>query len=153
MLHEPARDQTVIVSVMTSVLGVSVGASAVRVARRDTESLDGPIFRSRPVTATLERPEEPAAESIATALTETDEIGEVHAIGVAYRNEAQAGAAHAAMTRLDIDNFHVVPPEVTAALGMLETSGSLGETQTLVFYDLAAPASPSPSSTEPPESS
>ena len=137
MLHEPARDQTVIVSLMTSVLGISVGASAVRVARHDTESLDGPTFRSRPVTATLERPEEPAAESIATALSETDEIGEVHAIGVAYRNEAQAGAAHAAMTRLDIDNFHVVP-EVTAALGMLETSGSLGEAQTLVFYDLGS---------------
>ena len=122
---------------MTSVLGVSVGASAVRFARRNTESPDGPIFRSRAVTATLERPEAPAAESIATVLTETDEIDQVQAIGVAYRNEAQAGAVQAAMSRLDIDNFHLVP-EVTAALEMLETSGSLGGSATLVFYDLGS---------------
>lgn len=122
---------------MTSVLGVSVGASAVRFARRDAESPHDPIFRSGSVTATLEHPEELAAESIETALAETDEIDEVQAIGVAYRDEAQADAVHAALTRLEIDNFHLVP-EVTAALEMLESSGDLGDNETLVFYDLGS---------------
>ncbi|MEZ7240282.1 Hsp70 family protein [Rhodococcus sp. GXMU-t2271] len=122
---------------MTSVLGVSVGASAVRFACRDAESPHGPIFRSRSVTATLERPGDPTAESLETVLTETDEIDEVDAIGVAYRNQAQAGAVQAAMTRLEIGNFHLVP-EVTAALEMLETSGELGDHETLVFYDLGS---------------
>ncbi|HET8993422.1 MAG TPA: Hsp70 family protein [Rhodococcus sp. (in: high G+C Gram-positive bacteria)] len=121
---------------MTSVLGVSVGASAVRFARRDAESLDSPVFRSRSVAATLEQPEELVAESIETVLAETDEM-EVQAIGVAYRNEAQADAVHAAMTRLALGNVQLVP-EVTAALQMLETSGVLGETETLVFYDLGS---------------
>lgn len=122
---------------MTSVLGVSVGASAVRLARRDAETLDGPTLRSRSVTATLERPEEAATESLETVLAETDELDEVQAIGVAYRNETQASAVQTAMARLEIGNFHLVP-EVTAALEMLETSGDLGDHETLVFYDLGS---------------
>lgn len=55
------------------------------------------------------------------------------------------------MSRLDIDNFRLVP-EVTAALEMLETTGDLGDHETLVFYDLAVRASPSPSSTGAPAS-
>jgi hypothetical protein len=70
-------------------------------------------------------------------LADTGEIGEVQAIGVAYRNEAQAGAVQAAMNRLEIGNIQLVP-EVTAALQMLETSGDLGYTETLVFYDLGS---------------
>lgn len=75
---------------MTTVLGVSVGASAVRFARRDTGSVDSPIFRSRSMPALLDRPAELAAESIETMLAETDEIEQVRAIGVAYQNETQA---------------------------------------------------------------
>ncbi|MFD6893786.1 Hsp70 family protein [Rhodococcus sp. NPDC060086] len=122
---------------MTSVLGVSVGASAVRFACREAESLDSPVFRSRSVTTTLERPEELVADSIETLLADTREIGEVQAIGVAYRNETQADVVHAAMARLEISNVQLVP-EVTAALQMLETSGELGDTETLVFYDLGS---------------
>ena len=131
------RDRTVIVGVMTSVLGVSVGASAVRFACRDAVTLETPIFQSRSVTATLERPEELAAESIGTVLAERDEADEVQAIGVAYQDEAQAGAVQAAMSRLQIGNFQLVP-EVTAALQMLEMSGELGDHLTLVFYDLGS---------------
>ncbi|MFC9837639.1 Hsp70 family protein [Rhodococcus sp. NPDC127530] len=122
---------------MTSVLGVSVGASAVRFARHDAVTLEMPIFESRSVTATLERPEELAAESIGTVLAERDETDEVQAIGVAYQDEAQAGAVQVAMTRLQIGNFQMVP-EVTAALQMLEMSGELGDHATLVFYDLGS---------------
>lgn len=131
------RDRTVIVGVMTSVLGVSVGASAVRFACHDAVTLETPIFQSRSVTATLERPEELAAESIGTVLAERDEADEVQAIGVAYQDEAQAGAVQAAMSRLQIGNFQLVP-EVTAALQMLEMSGELGDHSTLVFYDLGS---------------
>ncbi|MCR8695498.1 Hsp70 family protein [Rhodococcus rhodochrous] len=122
---------------MTTVLGVSVGASAVRFARRDTGSVDSPIFRSRSMPALLDRPAELAAESIETMLAETDEIEQVRAIGVAYQNETQADFVQGAMSRLDIDNFRLVP-EVTAALEMLETTGDLGDHQTLVFYDLGS---------------
>lgn len=122
---------------MTTVLGVSVGASAVRFARRDTGSVDSPIFRSRSMPALLDRPAEQAAESIETMLAETDEIEQVRAIGVAYQNETQADFVQGAMSRLDIDNFRLVP-EVTAALEMLETTGDLGDHETLVFYDLGS---------------
>ncbi|MGX6508996.1 Hsp70 family protein [Rhodococcus sp. SJ-2] len=122
---------------MTSVLGVSMGASAVRFASCDAETPDGSIFRSRPITATLERPGELAGDSIEWMLAETREIEQVEAIGVAYQNDAQAGAVQAAMTRLEIGHFQLVP-EVTAALQMLEMSGELGENETLVFYDLGS---------------
>ncbi|MBS9372198.1 Hsp70 family protein [Rhodococcus sp. B50] len=122
---------------MTTVLGVSVGASAVRFARRDTGSLDSPVFRSRSMPALLDRPAEMAAESIETMIAETDEIEQVRAIGVAYQNETQADFVQGAMSRLDIDNFRLVP-EVTAALEMLETTGDLGDHETLVFYDLGS---------------
>ncbi|WP_192581863.1 Hsp70 family protein [Rhodococcus wratislaviensis] len=122
---------------MTSVLGVSVGASAVRFACHDAVSLETPTFQSRSVTATLELPAELAAESIGTVLAERDETDEVEAIGVAYQDDAQAGAMQAAMARLQIANFQLVP-EVTAALQMLEMSGELGDHSTLVFYDLGS---------------
>ncbi|MDT2004885.1 Hsp70 family protein [Rhodococcus opacus] len=108
-----------------------------RFACHDAVSLDTPTFESRSVTATLERPAELAAESIGTVLAERDEIDEVQAIGVAYQDDAQAGAVQAAMARLQIGNFQMVP-EVTAALQMLEMSGELGEHSTLVFYDLGS---------------
>lgn len=130
-------NRTVIVGGMTSVLGVSVGASAVRFACHDAVSLETPTFQSRSVTATLERPAELAAESIGTVLAERDEADEVEAIGVAYQDDAQAGAVQAAMARLQIGNFQLVP-EVTAALQMLEMSGELGDHATLVFYDLGS---------------
>ncbi|RKM77347.1 molecular chaperone [Rhodococcus opacus] len=108
-----------------------------RFACHDAVTLETPIFQSRSVTAALERPEELAAESIGTVLAERDEADEVQAIGVAYQDEAQAGAVQAAMARLQIGNFQMVP-EVTAALQMLEMSGELGDHSTLVFYDLGS---------------
>ncbi|TQC42717.1 molecular chaperone [Rhodococcus sp. WS4] len=108
-----------------------------RFACHDAVSLETPTFQSRSVTATLERPAELAAESIGTVLAERDEIDEVQAIGVAYQDDVQAGAVQAAMARLQIGNFRMVP-EVTAALQMLEMSGELGDHSTLVFYDLGS---------------
>ncbi|MDT2004884.1 Hsp70 family protein [Rhodococcus opacus] len=113
---------------MVSVLGVSVGASAVRVAHPDDRGAASWTF---PVDAARERPEELVVDSVETVIAE-HAADEVHAIGVAYRDQAQAAAVQAAMADCRL------VPEVTAALRMLETSGELGDHSTLVLYDLGS---------------
>ena len=113
---------------MVSVLGVSVGASAVRVAYPDDE---GAVFRSFPVDAAREHPEHVVADAIGTVMAERDADDAVQVFGVAYRDEAQVAAVQAAI------DCRLVP-EVTAALRMLEASGQLGDHSTLVFYDLGS---------------
>lgn len=114
---------------MVSVLGVSVGASAVRVAYPDDE---GAVFRSFPVDAASEHPEHVVADAIGTVMAERAAADDdVQVFGVAYRDEAQAAAVQAAI------DCRLVP-EVTAALRMLEASGQLGDHSTLVFYDLGS---------------
>ncbi|MDT2007901.1 Hsp70 family protein [Rhodococcus opacus] len=119
------------------VLGVSVGASAVRVACPDVESAPWPAFRTHTVDAARGLPEELAAESIGTLLAEGADVGQVRAVGVAYRDQAQAGAVQAALARRRLGNYQLVP-EVAAALRMLEVSDELGDHSTLVFYDLGS---------------
>ncbi|MCQ4120978.1 Hsp70 family protein [Rhodococcus tibetensis] len=128
---------------MISVLGVSVGASAVRLARPDSVTREDPghralpDFRAQVVAAGRELPEDLAAESIGVVLAGGFDSGEVHATGVAYRDEAQAGAVQAAMARQQLGNYQLVP-EATAALTVLDASGALGHHSTLVFYDLGS---------------
>ncbi|KAF0963818.1 Hsp70 family protein [Rhodococcus sp. T7] len=128
---------------MSSVLGVSVGASAVRLARPDSVNRDDaasrhvPDFRAQVVAAGRDLPEELAAESIGVVLAGAPDAGQVHATGVAYRDEAQAGAVQAAMARQQLANYQLVT-EVSAALKFLEVSGALGGHATLVFYDLGS---------------
>ncbi|AII07376.1 Hsp70 family protein [Rhodococcus opacus] len=112
---------------MVSVLGVSVGASAVRVAYPDDE---GAVIRTFPVDAAREHPEHVVADAIETVIAERP-VDDVQVFGVAYRDEAQAVAVQAAI------DCRLVP-EVTAALRMLEASGQLGDQATLVFYDLGS---------------
>ena len=114
---------------MVSALGVSVGASAVRVAYPDDE---GAVFRSFPVDSPHTHPEQLVADSIETVMAECPAADEVQAIGVAYRDQAQAAAVQAAM-----GDCRLVP-EVTAVLRQLEASGQLGDHSTLVFYDLGS---------------
>ena len=114
---------------MVSVLGVSVGASAVRVACPDDE---GAVFRSFPVDSVDTHPEQLVADSIGTVMAECPAADEVQAIGVAYRDPAQAAAVQATM-----GDCRLVP-EVTAVLRQLEASGQLGDHSTLVFYDLGS---------------
>ncbi|MFZ2176784.1 MAG: Hsp70 family protein, partial [Rhodococcus sp. (in: high G+C Gram-positive bacteria)] len=128
---------------MSSVLGVSVGASAVRLARPDAVDREDPLgrrfpdFRAQVVAAGRELPEELAAESIGVMLAVGPGSGHVRATGVAYRDDAQAGAVQAAMARQHLDNYQLVP-EVTAALTVLDASGVLADRSTLVFYDLGS---------------
>ncbi|REE72992.1 Hsp70 protein [Rhodococcus wratislaviensis] len=128
---------------MSSVLGVSVGASAVRLARPDSVNRDDagsrlvPDFRAQVVAAGRDLPEELAAESIGVVLAGAPDAGQVHATGVAYRDEAQAGAVQAAMARQQLANYQLVT-EAAAALKFLDVSGALGAHATLVFYDLGS---------------
>ncbi|MBC2641134.1 MULTISPECIES: Hsp70 family protein [unclassified Rhodococcus (in: high G+C Gram-positive bacteria)] len=113
---------------MVSVLGVSVGASAVRVAYPDDR---GAAVRTFPVDPAHERPEDVVADSVDTVIAE-NAADDVQTIGVAYRDQAQAAAVEAA-----IADCRLVP-EVTAALRMLEASGELGDHSTLLLYDLGS---------------
>ncbi|MFC9836900.1 Hsp70 family protein [Rhodococcus sp. NPDC127530] len=128
---------------MSSVLGVSVGASAVRLARPDSVNRDDtgsrlvPDFRAQVVAAGRDLPEELAAESIGVVLAGAPDAGQVRATGVAYRDEAQAGAVQAAMARQQLGNYQLVT-EASAALKFLDVSGALGHHATLVFYDLGS---------------
>ncbi|MDV7357701.1 Hsp70 family protein [Rhodococcus oxybenzonivorans] len=128
---------------MSSVLGVSVGASAVRLARPDSVTREDsghrvlPDFRAQVVAAGRELPEDLAAESIGVVLAGGFDNREVHATGVAYRDEAQAGAVQAAMARQQLGNYQLVP-EASAALTVLDAAGALGDHSTLVFYDLGS---------------
>ncbi|MDI9948795.1 Hsp70 family protein [Rhodococcus sp. IEGM 1305] len=128
---------------MSSVLGVSVGASAVRLARPDSVNRDDagsrlvPDFRAQVVAAGRDLPEELAAESIGVVLAGAPDAGQVRATGVAYRDEAQAGAVQAAMARQQLVNYQLVT-EASAALKFLDVSGALGDHATLVFYDLGS---------------
>ena len=120
---------------MGSVLGISVGASAVRLACPAAGRVGSPVFRTQAVGVARGGPEELAAESIGTVLAERADTGPVSAVGVAYQDRAQAGAVRAALARQQLGNYLLVP-EVTAALRTLEVSGVLADHVTLVFYDL-----------------
>ncbi|UNN03414.1 Hsp70 family protein [Rhodococcus opacus] len=128
---------------MSSVLGVSVGASTVRLARPDSVNRDDagsrhvPDFRAQVVAAGRDLPEELAAESIGVVLAGAPDAGPVRATGVAYRDEAQAHAVQAAMARQQLANYQLVT-EASAALKFLDVSGALGDHATLVFYDLGS---------------
>ncbi|PQP16068.1 molecular chaperone [Rhodococcus opacus] len=122
---------------------MSVGASAVRLARPDSVNRDDagsrlvPDFRAQVVAAGRDLPEELAAESIGVVLAGAPDAGQVRATGVAYRDEAQAGAVQAAMARQQLANYQLVT-EASAALKFLDVSGALGDHATLVFYDLGS---------------
>ncbi|QDQ95677.1 Hsp70 family protein [Rhodococcus sp. WB9] len=122
---------------------MSVGASAVRLARPDSVNRDDagnrlvPDFRAQVVAAGRDLPEELAAETIGVVLAGAPDAGQVRATGVAYRDEAQAGAVQAAMARQQLANYQLVT-EASAALKFLDASGALDDHATLLFYDLGS---------------
>lgn len=120
---------------MNSILGVSVGASAVRMARPAFDSAvhaDGPFqFRSVPVGDAA--PEEVAADAI-VAVVEGDSP---HSIGVAYRDDRQAAGLQRALARRRITNYRLIP-ESAAALHHLHTSGRIEPAGLIALYDLGA---------------
>jgi molecular chaperone HscA len=125
---------------MTEVLGVSVGSSAVRMARPDSRlhtsghhELD---FHSDTVDAHWDRAEELAAESIGVVLAQSNG-GQVEATGVAYRDQQQFGDIQQAMARQRLYNYRLVP-EARAALAYLDASGEIGDYSTIGLYDLGS---------------
>ncbi|MGW4336694.1 Hsp70 family protein [Rhodococcus koreensis] len=121
---------------MGSNLGVSVGASAVRLAYPNGENADAGL-RWRVVRTDGSRPEELAAETVGTLLTERSGDDPPPAVAVAYRDREQAGAVWAALARHQLHHVQLVPGQ-TAALRMLEQTGALGDHATLVLYDLGS---------------
>lgn len=101
-----------------------------------SSALQGP----RTISQTVDnrgRPEELAAESIGVVLTGDADPGQVHRAGVAYRDDVQAGAVHAAMARQSLSNYQLVP-EIRATVRSLEHDGILGTASTPLIYDLGS---------------
>ncbi|AQA25768.1 hypothetical protein BTZ20_0814 [Rhodococcus sp. MTM3W5.2] len=124
---------------MSAVLGVSVGSSAVRMARPDVASRRGPggveAFQRQVIATVPHRAEETAAQSIGVLLAQGGET--VGATGVAYATQRQADAMQQAMARQRLHNYQLIPAS-TAAIVRLEATGELYDFRTLVLYDLGS---------------
>lgn len=128
---------------MSSVLGVSVGAGAVRVARPHAgNSAERGALRPNPVDAFdlqaipvgERRTEELVADAIGAVLAADPRVS---ATAVAYRDEQTARAIRAELARRQFTNYELVP-DVVAALEFLEYSGDLQGFGTVAIYDLGA---------------
>ncbi|MEU4315435.1 Hsp70 family protein [Nocardia sp. NPDC024068] len=123
---------------MSSILGVSVGAGAIRLARppagdgsaTDPESFEQRTFVVPPETPSAER----AALSVAAALNSTPSI---IATVLACRGEQQARALRVAMAEQGLHDYTLVP-DIEAILEFAVTSGALQGVNTLAVYDLGA---------------
>ncbi|MBY6537518.1 Hsp70 family protein [Rhodococcus sp. BP-349] len=122
-----------------TVLGVSVGTSAVRLAR-PVQGLRAGVeaaFRHRAIDTTFDQAEQLAAESIGVILADPADPESISATGVAYRDDAQAGAVARAMARQHIVNYRLVP-EVHAAVRFLRSTGDLDGLHVVGLYDLGS---------------
>ncbi|MFB7720344.1 MULTISPECIES: Hsp70 family protein [unclassified Nocardia] len=128
---------------MSSVLGVSVGAGAVRVARplagnsarRGTvQPQAADAFDVQTVPVDDRRVEELAADAIGAILSADQRIT---ATAIAFRDEQHARAIRAELARRQFTDYELVP-DVAAALEFLEFSGELQGFSTVALYDLGA---------------
>ncbi|MTE14789.1 Hsp70 family protein [Nocardia aurantiaca] len=144
---------------MSSVLGVSVGTGAVRVARpftgdsaeqgarnfgvppqprygRARSGFDGSpdAFDVQAVPVGERRVDELVADAVGAVLAADSRIS---ATAIAYRDENHARAIRAELARRQFTNYELVP-DVVAALEFLEYSGELQGFGTVALYDLGA---------------
>ncbi|MVU80124.1 Hsp70 family protein [Nocardia sp. ET3-3] len=120
---------------MSSVLGVSVGAGAVRVARPIAgDSAETPAFDVQAVPVGERRVDELAADVIGAMLAADSRIT---ATAIAYRDENHARGIRAELARRQFTNYELVP-DVVAALEFLEYTGELQGFGTVALYDLGA---------------
>ncbi|WP_280504438.1 Hsp70 family protein, partial [Nocardia farcinica] len=124
---------------MSSVLGVSVGASTVHLARPHTgnsaANLDPSAFDIQSIrVAPTMRAEELAAEAVGVALATTPEIA---GTAITYRNEQQAHALRAAMARQQLTDYELIP-ETVAAVEFAQATGDVRGISSLVVYDLGS---------------
>ncbi|MFI5714671.1 Hsp70 family protein [Nocardia sp. NPDC051750] len=123
---------------MSSVLGVSVGAGAIRLARPPAGAAPGAEPESFELRTFVVPPETPSAEraalSVAAALNSNPAItGTV----LACRDEQQARALHAALTDHGLHDYELVP-DIDAVLEFAVASGALKDVTTLAIYDLGS---------------
>ncbi|MEV0249495.1 Hsp70 family protein [Nocardia sp. NPDC050712] len=123
---------------MSSVLGVSVGAGAVRLARPHAANPHQPIhpqgFDLHTIAVRDHRGEELAAEAVGVTLETTPDI---RATAIAYRGEQQARAVRAAMARQQLTDYELVP-ELFATLEYAMAAGEIRGINCLVVYDLGS---------------
>ncbi|MFC9893519.1 Hsp70 family protein [Nocardia sp. NPDC127579] len=122
---------------MSSVLGVSVGAGAVRLARPHAAA-QSPIppqaFDLHMVGVRDNHGEELAAETVGRTLASAPDI---RGTAIAYRGEQQARAVRAAMARQQLTDYELLP-EVFAALEFATVTGAVRGVNSLVVYDLGS---------------
>ena len=128
---------------MTVLLGVSMGAHAVRMAlprnaaaiAAKTPSAPRQLFFKNQVIDTVdENVEYLAAESISALAAESEPS---MATGVAYRDANQADALHRALGNQHLHNYHLVH-EVEAVVEYLVASGEAAGYGTVALYDLGS---------------
>ncbi|WP_063629959.1 Hsp70 family protein [Nocardia sp. BMG51109] len=123
---------------MSSVLGVSVGAGVIRVARPHPGNPAGHFapdrFDLQAAQVREQRVAEVAAEAVGAALAAAPDIT---ATSVAYRSEQHARSVRGALARRQLTNYELVP-EVVAALEFLQAAGELPGLRTIALYDLGS---------------
>ncbi|MFE3545247.1 Hsp70 family protein [Nocardia sp. NPDC059177] len=123
---------------MSSVLGVSVGAGTVRLARPQHGGPHGFVppytFEVQTLAMPEQRAEEAAADAIAAMLAAAPEVG---ATTITFRSDPQARAIRAAMARRQLTNYQLVP-EAVAAVHFAHATTDMREVSTLAVYDLGS---------------
>lgn len=119
---------------MSSVLGVTVGESAVRVVRPVDRTAPSAGFQFQVVETGRDDPAKLAASTLGV-LYQTGVAGDpIEHVGLVYRDDAQAERLRAAMSAESLDRYTLVS-EPEAAVTYLQATGELGSS-TAVFYDL-----------------
>ncbi|GGN98869.1 Hsp70 family protein [Nocardia rhizosphaerihabitans] len=123
---------------MSAVLGVSVGAGTVRLARPQHGGPHGFVppysFELHTISMPEHQAEESAADAIAQALAASPEVT---ATTVTFRSDQQARAIRAAMARRQLTNYQLVP-EAVAAVHFAHATSDMREVSTLAVYDLGS---------------
>lgn len=133
---------------MTVLLGVSMGAHAVRMAlprnaapvtasMSSSRVLEAPqqlFFRNQVIDTVDDDVEFLAAESISALAAESEPL---MATGVAYRDAHQADTLHRALEHQHLQNYHLVH-EVEAVVEYLIASGEAAGHSTVALYDLGS---------------
>ncbi|MEV6222734.1 Hsp70 family protein [Nocardia fluminea] len=123
---------------MSSVLGISVGAGTVRLARPQHGGPHGSVppysFEVQSISMPEQQAEETAADAIAATLAASPETA---ATTITFRSEPQARAVRAAMARRQLTNYQLVP-EAVAAVHFAHATSDMREVSTLAVYDLGS---------------
>ncbi|MET4046759.1 hypothetical protein BJD99_03860 [Rhodococcus sp. 1163] len=132
---------------MTVLLGVSMGAHAVRMAQprngtanarvSSTRLLEAPqqlFFHNQVIDTVDDHVEYLAAESISALAAESEPS---MTTGVAYRDAHQADTLHRALENQHLQNYRLVP-EVEAVLEYLVVSGEAAGFSTVALFDLGS---------------